>query len=467
MLTPYDFQKYGCNWLCSRSDAILADDMGLGKTLQVLEAIRKLHIESGLIVTPQSIRRSWVKRIREQIPEAFIKEMVTSKCIPDPMAFNVINYDIVWREPIFSLLRRYEWPVLVCDEFHFCKNIESKRTKAIFGRGGIHKNSRRRWMVSGTPLLNRPIELYPVLRSLFPVQLGEYRSYYSYAFKFCAAFKSEYGFDTSGASNLQDLARILAPVMLRRTKQEVMRDLPAVTYDKIYLDPTDQLIKLIEAEKKEFDARALIGEVSSVHRALGILKAHTAVKHLQDLLQDVDKVVVFIWHKDVARIISDAFPEESVLYTGAQSTKDKDDALHKFITSPKTRIFIGNVKSAGFGVDGLQRVCDTCVFVEMSYVPKEMEQAIDRLNRIGQDNPVQVQFLVAENSVDEQTINKITEKAKNINTILNERGDRHAQFVATKCGICNSVIEIEKLKRIEILKKSVCQKCKKEMECLL
>lgn len=472
MIKLLPFQETGRNFLALRPNAILADDMGLGKTYQIIEAWKQLGLSSGLVICPQSIRRSWVKRIREQMPLAFIKEIYSPKLVPESSAFNVVNYDIVWKEPLITLLKDQDWPVLVCDESHYLRTIEAKRTKMILGKKGLYACCQRRWMATGTPVLNRPVELYPILRALFPQFLGKYANFYDYAYKFCAAYQGDFGFDCTGASNLPDLADILRPIMLRRLKSEVQKELPMVTYDKVYLDPSDKLLALTQQENRAVNARDQIGEIPSIRRALGILKSAAAIRHIKDLLEEKQKVVVFVWHEDVVKAIAAAFPEEVAIYTGKCSAREKDAALSSFRSEKSKKIFLANIQSGGIGVDGLQHVCDTAVFVEMSYVPEEIRQAIGRLDRMGQKNPVQIQFLIAENSVDEKVVNTLTEKAKNINIITgdNERRktneiDETTEFVATKCKVCGRPTEMKKLKRVAGL--SVCDNCRKNMECLL
>jgi len=463
MIKLLPFQEVGRDFLALRQNAILADDMGLGKTYQALEAMKKLGISSGLVICPQSIRRSWVKRIREQMPNVFIKEIISPKVVPEISAFNVVNYDLIWKEPLISYLTEQYWQVIICDESHYLKNIDAKRTKTILGKKGLYNKCQRRWLMTGTPILNRPVELFPALRSLFPEFLGKYVNFYDYAYRYCSGHQGTFGFDCTGASNLEELAGILEPIMLRRLKTEVQKQLPPVSYEKIYLDPSDKLISLTELEKKEFDAKKTIGEISSIRRALGVLKSTAAIHHLKDLLEEKDKIVVFVWHKDVAQNIFDAFPGQAVMYTGSESSKEKEKALNDFQKAPNVKIFIGQIISAGIGVDGLQYVCDICVFVEMSYVPGEIRQAVDRLSRMGQTKPILAQFLIAENSIDEKVIDSLTEKAKNINTILNERG--RTEFVETRCKVCGEITEIQKLKRVAKL--TVCAKCRKNMECIL
>ena len=465
MIKLLPFQIIGQNFLAARRNAILADDMGIGKTYQSLCAARKVGAMSGLIITPHSMRRTWTLRIRDIFPEAFIKEITSPKIFPEANAFNVVNYDIVWKEPLITMLKEVQWPVLICDESHYLRTSKSKRTKAILGRNGIFSRCLRRWMLTGTPILSRPIELYPVLRSLFPEKLGKYTGFYDFAYKFCAGYQGAFGFDCTGASNLRQLSDMLGPIMLRRLRAEVQPELPTVRYDKVYLDPTNKLMALIKKERAEFDSKKLTA-TASARQALGVIKTQAAIKHLRDMLEETGKVVVFMWHKEVAHQIHEAFPEISVLYTGAQTASEKEEAKRRFIEEEDTKIFIGNIASAGIGIDGLQHVCSNGLFVEMSYIPKEIEQCIGRLDRMGQTSPVNIQFLIAESSKDEDLINTLVEKSENINVILNERrGLDEIAFIQTRCHMCGEVKEMQDLKRV--LKLSVCTECKKEMECLL
>ena len=200
-----------------------------------------------------------------------------------------------------------------------------------------------------------------------------------------------------------------------------------------------------------------------MRQALGVIKCNAAIKHIRNMMEEKDKIVVFLWHKSVADALMNEFGGAAVRYTGGESAKEKENAIVKFQTENNVRLFIGNIQSAGFGIDGLQSICDTAVFVEMSYVPNEIRQAIDRLNRMGQKSRVQIQFLVAEKSVDEDLINTLADKAFNINTIMNE--EKEVAFVETKCRMCGETKEIKNLKRVA--KIAVCSDCKIEMECVL
>lgn len=459
----YPFQIVGKDFLASRRNAILADDMGLGKTIQFIEAAKTIKAHNAIIVCPLGVRRSWVKTLRDQHPTVFIKEITSSKQLPDTTAFNIINYDNVWREPFFKEAMRHSWKLLGCDEAHFLKSIpsKSKRTKAILGMHGLYNKCEYRWMMTGTPVLNRPVELYPMLRALAPEILGPYTDFYKFAFKFCGAYQDTFGFNTSGASALPELAKILKPLMIRRLKEEVLPDLPDITYEKVYLDPTDKLMALTRQEKAEQDKQ--LSQISSIRRALGTIKLAAAIEHLEDLVLMKPKVICFTWHKDVAAGLKNHFKDKAVLYTGEESISEKERAKDAFIQNNGVQLFVGQLKAAGVGLDGLQAVCDTVVFVEMSYVPGEILQACDRIRRIGQDRRVLAQFLIAEDSMDEELVDSLTEKSKNIKTILEEKGDY--AFISSECQVCRKPYEMKKLRRVAKL--TVCKECENLMECLV
>jgi SWI/SNF-related matrix-associated actin-dependent regulator 1 of chromatin subfamily A len=242
--------------------------------------------------------------------------------------------------------------------------------------------------------------------------------------------------------------------MLRRTKEEVLPELPPAIYEKIYLDGTKELMK-------QTDAEIVSPRSASIKKAIGLLKVKPAIKHIEYLLETKNKVVVFTWHKAVAAELNAHFGERSVLYTGDESTKQKDANKEHFIKDESCQVFIGQLNAAGIGLDGLQKVCDTAVFIEMTGVPGKIKQAVDRLRRIGQDDTVLAQFLIVEDSIDEEVVNKLIEKSKNINKIMQEEGKE--VFVKSSCKMCGKDKELHELKRAAGL--SVCMDCGRKLNC--
>ncbi|NCD17412.1 MAG: hypothetical protein EOL91_08880, partial [Actinobacteria bacterium] len=290
---------------------------------------------------------------------------------------------------------------------HYCKNFSAQRTEAILGAHGIKNKAARRWMMTGTPVLNRPVELYPLLKSLVPGELGKYSRWLSFTQRYCEGHYGLWGYDATGAGNLEELSAMLSGFMLRRLKKDIMTELPAKTFEKI----------LISSKTKcELDELK-----TAMRQEVGLAKIDAAVSHIKDILEQKDKVVVFGYHREVLETLKNKLTAFSpVLVYGGIDSKKKDDLVQKFVNDPKTRVFIGNILSAGVGVNGLQRVTDTAVFVELVYTPGAIHQACDRLHREGQSNAVLIQFMVIKDTIDEEMIDTIINKEKVIHKITRD-----------------------------------------------
>jgi len=461
MIKLYPFQETGRDFLASRTAAMLLDEMGLGKTPQAIEALKLIRARNGIILCPMAVRPTWRKVLRSQHPTAVINEMMSSKSVVIPTAFNIINYDLIWKENIIRQFKQFNWDVLICDEAHYLKNIETNRSKVTLGRGGLIGRCAFKWMLSGTPMENRPIELFPLLRAVAPDAMGKYKDYYAYAYRFCGGYQGPFGFVATGAANLKELSALLKPVMLRRLKKDVAPELPKVTIQKVYLESSEKLHSILRKE-----LQASVEESKSLHRALGIVKSAAAEKLIEDDLEGgVEKIVVYTYHKDVAKALKDKFGAKAVLYTGEETITEKEEAKRLFVEDARVRIFIGQITAAGTGLDGLQAVCSTAVFVELVYAPERIRQAIGRLDRFGQTQPVTVKVLIAEDSEDEKFLDTLALKAGHIAQVYDEVGD--VRFLGACCAVCNEKKELKDLRRVAGL--SVCKdaRCVETLEALI
>jgi SWI/SNF-related matrix-associated actin-dependent regulator 1 of chromatin subfamily A len=217
----FPHQVEGVAFLLGRRRAILADDMGLGKTRQSITAVREASPDGPwLVVCPASVKGNWAREIaavRSDDPVAIVG--------PGPVpasAFRgwvIVNYDILARH--VDALRALAWAGLVFDEAHYLKNHTSQRSR--MARQLVeHASAATVHCLTGTPVTNRPRDLFPLLQVVgHPMA----RSFLSFAKRYCAAEHNGYGWVTDGASNLDELRVQLHGVMLRRTKDEVL-DLP-------------------------------------------------------------------------------------------------------------------------------------------------------------------------------------------------------------------------------------------------
>lgn len=425
----YPFQKKGVEFLASRDCALLADDMGLGKSEQAIFAAKKIVARRVLILCPLAVRHSWAKRINKYFPDILVKEIkkTAQKYTPVIREWVVCNYDIAWRGEIHEALAKAEWDVVVLDEAHYLKALKSKRTQGVLSNTkGIIKNAQHVWAMTGTPVLNRPVELYPLLHFVFPCEIADCQGYFEFTKKFCQGKQGHFGWEANGACNIPELSRRLGEHMLRRTKEEVFPDMPKAAFTPIYLEPSKVIASTLKRERAITGAvesladraeRLSVGEAVALRRQIGLDKIAIAVEHLGDC--EAAKVVVFAYHRDVANALNQAFPKTSVLYTGEQTQAQKQKSLACFVHG-EAKYFIAQIEAAGTGIDGLQDVCSHAVFVELCYVPGKIDQAIGRLVRHGQTKSVTVECLVHEDSIDEDILKTLDKKRGVIDKIVGQ-----------------------------------------------
>jgi len=415
---PYKFQLEGIAFLKQMRTALLAHEMGLGKSLMAIMAAQEINALKILVICPASVKYGWAKEIDKWTDESS-KVIEGRKDKIDDRKWTIINYDLLISKPILLQLIHTRWDVLILDELHYLKNNGAKRTKAVYYPKGIASAADRVWGLTGTPILNRPIELFSHLKALCPERLApKYLSRYDYAQHFCDARETTWGWDESGASNLEELSQILDGFMLRRLKKDVLKDLPDKTYQTIYLkgDKND-----IEKERKAYEEskESILGNLATLRRENGMRKLTQVVEHINNILEEKQKLVVFCYHRDVIRGLRDELSAYNpAVLEGSTPANKRQNEVDRFRMCDKTRVFIGQIEAAGIGIDGLQDVCDTIVFAELHYVPGQLHQAIDRCHRIGQKNPVLVQFLVAEGSIDEDIARTVSRKEKIIEQIV-------------------------------------------------
>ena len=248
-LAPYPFQLAAVPHLLGRSrrGLLLADEMGLGKTVSVAAALNRApDIQSVLIVAPKSVVPVWKYELSRWLERPLTIDVATAgKGMPEEAPdILLINYEMVpkLRE---ELEGRAPWDALVCDEAHYLKNPKAKRTLALLGKTCRPKDlrnnplapnngampARRVWFLSGSPILNSPIELYPLLRTLDPkgATFGALKSFNAFCERYSNRIESDFGVSYKGARNTGELQALLKkepPLMLRRTKAEVLPQLP-------------------------------------------------------------------------------------------------------------------------------------------------------------------------------------------------------------------------------------------------
>jgi SNF2 family DNA or RNA helicase len=399
---PEPHQITGRDFLASRYHAACGDEPGLMKTYTALLAAEKLGARSGLVVCPASVRTHW----REHIVDVFAHVGTRD--------WDVISYNGASDLAVRAKLRK-RYDVFIPDEVHFCKNTDSLRTRAVFAKPGygpgnepgLAYRAERKFPLSGTITPNyRPVELWPMLKSLCPAFRD--MTFAGYAQKYCGAFWDGRQLNVKGASRIEELSRLLSDFMIRRTEAEVYPDRVKPIVERIPVDLTvEDMAEILKAEAEIGAREALLsqsaekwsqmGDFSRLRRLLGAAKARHVAAFVEDLLGTVEKVVVFAHHKDVIRLLAAHFQQAGLypaVYEGGMTDAQKDSAKTCFTKLEESRVFVGQDDTAGTGVDGLQHASATMVFAEPSWVPGDTDQRLRRLARKGQKEPLVKAYLM-------------------------------------------------------------------------
>lgn len=419
-LRPY--QKAGVEWLTDGEPTkLLADDMGLGKTIQVIFAANRAKLRRIVIVCPATIKINWARQIAQHLDRRGTFHIVqTSKDdIPAAVDVIIVNYDLMIRPVIKTQLKEIGktrgFDLVVFDEARALKNMEAKRTKTALGRQSFIHHSERVWLLDGTPVPNRPIEIFPILSVLAPNIIKPYNTYQSYGQYFCKGRRDIFGWNMNGASNIKELSERLtgSNFYLRRTKEEVMEELPAIVETVVEVDvPVDAVLRDTSTEY-----------TATVRRELGLVKIPAAIEYVSSMVNAGNKVVVFAHHRSVIEGLHEglASVEPQKLY-GGMTTSQKQDAIDAFIVRPNCKVLVAQTLAGGSGVDGLQSAAAHIVFVEVDWSPGVMDQAVDRLRRIGQKaETVFVHYLTVPGTHDEVMRRTLKFKSRIISQLIQSK----------------------------------------------
>lgn len=407
------FQTTGADFLANRRTALLADEMGLGKTVQALAAVEKINSQKNVVICPAGVRNTWRREIFENgLP---------------PENFLVASYESAVKMAASGL--DFSCDTLILDEAHYLKTPESQRTQALFAnKTGLARGAKRVWALTGTPALNRPRELYPILKTMGGSKiLGGYDTVPKFAQRYCGAFFDGYGLNTKGASHIDELAEKLKGFMLRRTKKEVLPELPPVITNYIPLDiPKEKQRPIFDVEseianREEYlssthEDYAQLGDLARLARVTGEVMAPYVAGYVRELLETVDKVVVFFRHRNVMASLIERLSSEygiAILHGGLTDIQRAQE-IETFKNST-CRVLLGQIQVAGTGINGLQDKCSDVVFAELTWVPGETDQAVGRLHRIGQlGEAVNVHIPVVEGTL----INAMVEVQRNKRAVI-------------------------------------------------
>ena len=427
----FPHQIEGVAFLLGRRRAILADDMGLGKTRQTIVSLR--HLTPGgrrLVICPASVKRSWAREISVVTPDASIVVIDGTTPVSHSAEWVIINYDILARH-IDDLLR-VPWAALVFDEAHYLKNHTSARSKLsrqLTATAAAASPALAVQLLTGTPLTSRPRDLF-VLLQLAAHPLG--RSFLSFAKRYCAAEKGEYGWKTGGASNIEELTVQLHGVMLRRTKDDVLAlppklrawlpvEVPSGTGARAIKKVFELLAGKDSRPARERDAELtrrgkLLAFLIEARQELAIAKATATLDFIKGAVDQGEKVIVFSCFEAPVQKLAKELGALAVVVTGKTPAAMRQELVDRFQVDADVRVFVANIIAGGTGLN--LTAATQVVFNDLDWVPTNHWQAEDRAYRIGQTRTVNVTYFVARDTIDDFVQTVLETKAALVNAIV-------------------------------------------------
>lgn len=493
-LSYYNFQKAGIEYALKLDNVLIADEMGLGKTIQAIGVINHEKPRKILAVVPASLKLNWKREFERWLVDNYSISIIGSKpdyeadiiiinyerlrsqmkqflslvevdketkdrvCTVCGVRFKTDNYaynhiDNKHPDKIEDKILTNEYDLLILDESQYVKNYKAQRTQSVIR---IAKRAKKRIFLTGTPILNRPIELFTPL-SVLRSEIVK-KGWQHFVTHYCAGYRGRFGWHTGGASNLEELNKKLrTSVMVRRLKKDVLTELPAKIHSIIPIEAEGRDIQIALAEekkqkdkwelvkaelavmkedngevsdedrKKNFEAQVsnlrrevmlAFTEIARVRHQTALAKLPEAIGFIRNILEIQDKVVVFTHHRDVLDKIYREFEDISVKMMGGMDIKERDKSVKRFQEDKKIRLFLGTTQSAGLGIT--LTAGSTVIFIELEWTPSEMNQAEDRLHRIGQEDVVNVYHLVVDGSIDADLSNVLIDKQKVITKALDK-----------------------------------------------
>ncbi|XP_057958933.1 uncharacterized protein LOC131151656 isoform X2 [Malania oleifera] len=480
------FQRDGVRFVLQHGGRVLlADEMGLGKTLQAI-AVTACVRDSWpvLILAPSSLRLHWASMLQHwlKVPSSDILVVLsqwggsnrggftivpsnTKGTIHLDGVFNIISYDVVPK--LQSILMASEFKVVIADESHFLKNAQAKRTSAALP---VLQRAQYAILLSGTPALSRPIELFKQLEALYP---DVYKNVHEYGNRYCKG--GVFGM-YQGASNHEELHNLMkATVMIRRLKKDVLSELPVKRRQQVFLDLAEKDMKQVNALFRELDlvkskikACKSKEEVESlkftkknlinkIYTDSAEAKIPAVVDYLGTVIEAGCKFLIFAHHQPMIDAIYEFLLKKKVgciRIDGSTPAASRQAMVMDFQEKDAIKAAVLSIKAGGVGLT--LTAASTVIFAELSWTPGDMIQAEDRAHRIGQVSAVNIYYLLANDTVDDIIWDVVQSKLENLGQMLDGKentldvSDKQPRGSPTKQGTldsfmkrCNSTNEAE------------------------
>jgi SNF2 family DNA or RNA helicase len=423
---------------------IIADEQGLGKTIEVLSLLR-LHPEKllpAIIVCPSTVKLQWLYEIHRICAakdgakdKKFLTQVIQSgkeMAVPGFQLY-VVTYDMLKKQDIFKLLPDDYVKTIVIDECQRIKNHLSDRAKAV---QRVAKKTDHIVAMSGTPIKNNAGEYFTVLNLVRPTAFPHYQRFID---GYCDVYNSGYATKVGGLKNPARFHEDTKDIIIRRTKADVLPDLPILdrkfhhveldrTLNKAYATALEELEENFYSDEDGFQkSSATIAILSKLRHITGISKVSNCIEFVTEFLLSTDrKIAIFTHHQDVMVMLENQlnqwcvegdFGKVLTMHSGL-SGDDRTKVAEKFKNDAASRVLLASTLAAGEGLN--LQFCSDAILLERQWNPANEEQAEARFHRFGQLNNVSVTYFIASGTIDDHFTKLVEQKRSIISSALDK-----------------------------------------------
>jgi len=420
---PMEHQKVAIEKLLANNKFILADDMGLGKTTASVIGALESGAKKILIVCPASLKINWQREIKNYSDRKVL--IVEGRKWGSTFDFYIINYDIIKNyhttdksedSDDYKLLVNEGFDLAIVDEAHYISNTTANRTRLL---NDVLDRIPKVWLLTGTPMTSRPINYFNLLKIVdSPLTLN----WQHYVRRYCKGYQFSVGnrkvWNTSGASNLDELRERTKSYVLRRMKTDIL-DLPEKIItpvfvelnSKMYDEELEEFTRITNDKKDSETISVTLNRLMKIRQLISYEKIPYTCELIDKCLDQGKKVIVFTNFTMTLDMLQEKYKKNSVVLDGRMTKERRQESVDRFQNEDKIKVFISNIIAGGVGIT--LTAAEVVIMNDLSFVPAHHSQAEDRAYRYGQKNSVLVYYPVFENTV-EKIIYNILQKKKNI-----------------------------------------------------
>ena len=462
----YRFQKQGIIFGIKKfSRLLIADEMGVGKTVQAI-GLSSLYQKDWpvLVICPSSLKFAWRDEVTQWLSEILDKNEIqviknSKNEFKSDKKYYIISYDLSVRMIDKIIEKKFQY--IIADEAHYLKSRTAKRTISLTP---ILQRAKRVVLLTGTPILAKPMEIFPLLHILRP---DKFKSFKEFGTRFCDPKIIRFGIvDWSGSSNSRELNSILNKLMIRRLKKDVLSQLPPKKRQKIEIATDSKILKKlklvmeksskkfekllgtqIELEKlginiddlktekekeeeknnkekeKDSEEESILNRFSKAYSMTGEAKLPGIIDYVNYLVDNSCKFLIFAHHTEILDAIEEVIIKDKISYIridGKVAVEKRQDLVNKFQNEEDCLVAILSITACATGLTLTK--ASTVVFAELHFTPSIMIQAEDRAHRIGQESGcVNIHYLFGAETLDVLLFRKLNEKQNIVSTTLDNK----------------------------------------------